>query len=213
MHTVLDFSLMVLPNGQGAIVDYRRCPDQSQGGDGLVTVDEGAIEVLQVGNQVCIHTTKRVQFSQGFTAGELAMISCALGYGAVGEELVFACALQSGGTSNYPYQGSPLPGGGGHARGTAPRQTPEPIAVIIGDGVAAVGACLSECAAAAQCAQSKLAAGTYGPADYVSDMSKAATRLFRDLSVATALSARTLKATQASAGRAKAGEAEEAAEQ
>jgi hypothetical protein len=204
LRTVLDFYMMLLPGGQGAMVDYWRPTDQSQGGDGRVTVDEGSIEVRQVDNQVCIRTTKRVQFSYGFTAGELAMISCALGYGALGEELIFSCARQSEGRSNFPYRGVPMPSGKG-----TPESTPEPIGAIIADGVKALGDCLNGCAASARCAGAKLRAGTYGPADAAADLTETGTRMLRDFSAAASLSARTMRATQSGVGRSNAGSEEE----
>ena len=71
---------------------YTLCDGLPQQGD-MILVDSGSLVVRQQGTEVCVTTTKRVLFDHPFSGPSLAALSCALGYGAVAEDLVFTCAV------------------------------------------------------------------------------------------------------------------------
>jgi hypothetical protein len=188
LKTVLDFASVQLPTGDGAMVEYRISPDQSAGGDGLVTVDDGSIEVRQVGGEVCVKTTKRLQFAYPFEAGALAMIACALGYSTVGEDLVYNCAMDPTQKADAPFQGGQAPSGASSSSGQGGSMSD-----VVTKAVEAVQRCVRDCADAYQAAYDKMAAGTYSSSDLAADITHAGARYLRDLGTAADLGARTVR--------------------
>jgi hypothetical protein len=99
--TDLLFSFTWLPDEQHpevALTNYQLCDGRPFAGD-LVRVDEGTLVVAKVGpgqRPLRVTTTKRIQFSHGFSARQIAMIMCALGYANVSDDLL-CCAANLGG--------------------------------------------------------------------------------------------------------------------
>ncbi len=56
---------------------------------GVVQVDEGSLTVQAVPEGVRVHATKRVRFKGPFEGAAISLVTCALGFGAALEDLVF----------------------------------------------------------------------------------------------------------------------------
>jgi hypothetical protein len=159
--TCLDFLNTPLPDGSGAVLEYRRSPDQSAGGgDGALTVDEGSLLVRSVGTAVDLITTKRVQFQslQGMPPLEvafLAQLAWVLGYSSLAEFFVNKVlgnvnSLTGGGVRVQTLSSDT--GGQSANLGTMPATA------------------LRECTHIARSSMNKLAAGSYGINDYLADV-------------------------------------------
>jgi hypothetical protein len=93
LRTCLEFENQTQTEGMRiAVANYRLAVDQT-GADQLVEVDEGSITVIDEGSHVRVVTVKRLRFRGLALQRGMAMLMCALGYAAVGEEMVYSCAL------------------------------------------------------------------------------------------------------------------------
>jgi hypothetical protein len=90
VRTCLDFVLRQRANGTASL-GYRLSADQTEG-DGRVVVDEGSILVRRQGERVCVTTAKRLRFAGVNLPASIAVIMRSLGYAAIGEDMVLACA-------------------------------------------------------------------------------------------------------------------------
>lgn len=90
LRTCLEFVLRERATGTASL-GYRLSTDQT-GGDGRVVVDEGSILVRRQGGRVCVTTAKRLRFAGLNLPASTAVIMRALGYAAIGEDMVLACA-------------------------------------------------------------------------------------------------------------------------
>jgi len=94
LSTPLQFTDVALPDGTGQSLQYRLTPDWSkQGGDGLVTVDEGSIAVREWQGAIHLITTKRIQFRvfdkmPPLEAAMIAQFVWTLGYSSLAEYFV-----------------------------------------------------------------------------------------------------------------------------
>ena len=99
LRTPLQFTVGMLPDSTGRCLQYRLAPDWSnQGGDGLVSVDEGSIVVREWQGALHLITTKRIQFRvfkemPPLDAAWIAQFVWALGYDALAEYFVNRVAL------------------------------------------------------------------------------------------------------------------------
>jgi hypothetical protein len=181
--TCLDFLHTNLPDG-GAILEYRRSPQQkSNGGDGAVTVDEGSLVVQQVGpDTVDVVTTKRVQFLAlrgipAFAAGMLAQFTWVLGYTAMAElfvekvmkgaaangpvTVIHPGAIPKGPIDRLPYNGL-TKAGGAKKTGKGKGKGFETV----------VSETMKDCRDGARSSLKKVASGDYGPDDYGADVAR-----------------------------------------
>lgn len=205
----LEFRMVNLPGG-GALVTYDLCEGSPQPGD-MVVVDSGSLTVVQTGNEVCVWTTKRIKFDHPFSGPSLALLTCALGYGAVAEDLVFNCALDDGSTTAggpFPGQDPPVtqttqPGDDKMAKpdtaSTAPKHDdgcePTDIQGVIDDAVDTTKRCIEECAAAYQSSYDKVSTGAYTADDLVQDAADMWTRMVRDAAKVADLGIKAMTAT------------------
>lgn len=178
----LEFRMAPLPD-DGALVTYNLCEGHPQTG-ALILVDSGTLTVQQIGPEVCVHTTKRILFDHPFSGPSLAMLTCALGYAAIAEDLVFSCALadEQAGDGGTEFPGSELPidpgAGGGPGR---PHDPHTDLKDVVDEAVHAAKQCIEDCAVACQASFDKVMAGDgYKADDLVKDMSQMWTRLLRD---------------------------------
>ncbi|MEQ1786785.1 MAG: hypothetical protein ABL966_07015 [Acidimicrobiales bacterium] len=205
----LEFKLVNLPDG-GALLTYDLCEGSPKPGD-MVVVDSGSLTVVQTGNQVCVWTTKRIKFDHPFSGPSLALLTCALGYGAVAEDLVFSCALADGTTtegSPFPGQDPPItqptqPGDDPMAKpdttatvakDDGERESPD-IKSVIDDAVDTTKRCIEECAEAYQSSYEKVSTGCYTADDLVQDAANMWTRMVRDVAKVADLSVKAMTAT------------------
>ena len=86
LRTPLQFTVGPLPDATGTCLQYRLAPDWStEGGDGLVSVDEGSIVVREWKGAFHLITTKRIQFRlfkgmPPLEAAWIAQLDWTLGY-------------------------------------------------------------------------------------------------------------------------------------
>ncbi len=195
LQTVLDFQSRNLVDGSGSVLEYRLCDDQpGNGGDGLVTVDEGSLVVRTVGPAVEVVTTKRVQFRafsrmMPLEAAGLAWFVWILGYNSLAGYFIEHVA---------GVDPSRIHVVGTHRRGTGPAADAPPGSGGSGppgphrhsghhdrwysqiDRTAdALEGAWSECWRDARASVAAMAAGRYGPADYLSDTVKLSSHLAR----------------------------------
>jgi hypothetical protein len=134
-----------------------------------IQVDSGSLEVRRLPNEVYVHTTKRIRFGYPFTGEALAMVACALGYGAVAAALVLCCADHDAQRAEAP--GTPrmlrLPGGAGG---------PDALQ----HAIAATRQCADERIGAFQSSYQRAMQGSYSTADLVKDTTTMWTRMMRD---------------------------------
>jgi hypothetical protein len=189
IRSVLDFQKNSLPvpgnnpaaGSPGGVLEYRLDPNQSLGGDGQATVDEGSLVVKDLGgNVVEVLTTKRIQFAalswmSSLEAAWLAHLVWVLGYCSIAEYFVNAVA----GTNNWQVQ---VLGGSDtgvfvlDAGGPCPPCT---SATTTDQLAGAVHGALSECFEAKCTSFGKMAAGQYGPASYLSDLATFSSHISR----------------------------------
>ena len=148
LRTCLEFEDRTLPGIPVATTDYRLAADQT-GADRLVEVDEGSITVIDETTQVRIVTVKRLRFRGLALQRGMAALMCALGYAAVGEEMVYSCALM--GAMSTPWD----PGSA---------KTPAPgglVGALVGEVVDLTVACVNENAEAMKASTAAAARGEY----------------------------------------------------
>lgn len=103
----LDFSALVVDVEAGvAVREYSMAVDQPQPANDAVSVDEGVLIVRRDDGHVRITTTKRVEFTVGVEEAALAVLTCALGYGALAAE--FALGGLGTGASELACEGAGL---------------------------------------------------------------------------------------------------------
>jgi hypothetical protein len=175
LKTILNFLRTDLTDGSGSVLEYRLADNQSaDGGDGLVTVDEGSLVVRQVGTAVEVVTTKRVQFrvfsrTSPFTAAGLAWFVWLSGYSWLAAYFIERV------TGIAP---SKLHEIGSHRAAGV-------LAGCLGDAghhvqaAAAIEQAFDECWHDVRLSLAKMAAGQYGAATYAGDAAKLSGHLAR----------------------------------
>jgi hypothetical protein len=171
-----------------AVVVYNLCDDRPLPGD-LILVDSGSLMVVDNGNEICVTTTKRILFNHPFSGEALSVISCALGYGAVAEDLVFCCALDPD-KPGTPFPGVEPPKAKKSNEKEGPVVTSDPssptekdadaVKSAMNEAVDAAKECLDDCVEAYQKSYDKVKDGKYKADDIVQDMAAMWTRLIRD---------------------------------
>jgi hypothetical protein len=161
--TPLDFVTNGLPDGSGHSLEYRLSQDPtSQGGDGVVSVDEGSLVVRSSQGALQLITTKRIQFTAlksmpPIEAALLAQLVWVLGYNLLAEYFVNKVTGATGAvvtTSTYPAPETAHPSSLPHA---APLGR-------------AVSRRLSECVDGFESSWTKIRKGGYGTEAYVKDL-------------------------------------------
>ncbi|HET8661464.1 MAG TPA: hypothetical protein VFM55_21010 [Micromonosporaceae bacterium] len=107
LRTCLEFVLRERATGTASL-GYRLSTDQTEG-DGRVVVDEGSILVRRQGDRVCVTTAKRLRFAGLNLPASVAVVMRALGYAAIGEDMVLACASLTSVASPRPDRLRPGP--------------------------------------------------------------------------------------------------------
>jgi hypothetical protein len=88
----LEFVQIDAPDGK-ATLGYKKCEVEGHQPDFCqVVVDEGSIDVEQVGGGVTITTRKRVQFNDPIDVSPM-VTACNLGYGDAAAGLIDACCI------------------------------------------------------------------------------------------------------------------------
>jgi hypothetical protein len=144
LRTCLEFEDRTLPETRLATADYRLATDQT-GADGLVEVDEGSITVIDEVTHLRIVTVKRLRFRGLALQAGMAVLMCALGYAAVGEEMVYSCALRGVKSTPWDPGKAKTPGAGG----------------LVGEVVDLTVACVNESAEAMKASAAAAARGEY----------------------------------------------------
>jgi hypothetical protein len=161
--TPLDFVARGLLDGSGHSLEYRLSQDPtSEGGDGVVSVDEGSLVVRESQGAVQLITTKRIQFTAlksmpPIEAAWLAQLVWVLGYQLLAEYFVNKVTGGTGAvvtTSTYPAP----------AKGLC---SWSPSAAPLGS---AVSRRLSECVDGFESSWTKVRKGGYGTEAYVKDL-------------------------------------------
>lgn len=154
-----------------SVVSYRLTDDQTaHGGDGAIVVDEGSLMVRQVEGGVHVSTTKRVLFDQQrlpVNPYQLAMVCCALGYGAMGEQFVYNCAH-----AGRPADATTSSGSGG--------SRPAEYARYVEEVAAEVESCLTDWNEMYRSAYSKAMSGTYTADDFSKGVARVYKRMARE---------------------------------
>ena len=218
--TFLEFVMAPLPD-DGALVSYNLCDGLPQQGDPIL-VDSGSLVVVQQGNEVCVSTTKRILFDHPFSGPSLAALSCALGYGAVAEDLVFTCAVapenqNTGAGTDFPGVGPSEPADGAAKKASknatkkaakakkgkkakkAKEKAPagddcDAMQGVVDDAVDAAKTCIDDYVAMYKKSFAKVTAGRYSANDAMQDMAVVWTRLLRDGATAFDLGMRASRA-------------------
>jgi hypothetical protein len=181
LRTCLTFTTRNLtPDGSVVAVEYRLCDERPPEDNRRVSVDEGTIVARQRGNDVCIDTSKKVQFATPIDGPALAMVVCALGWNAHAQAMVYTC-MRRGKVPKAPWapdSGVPECGGGLDPAG------------VLDQLVDVTTSCLKECAGAYRDWYEKAMSGTYGADDYVRSMADMWARATRDMSQIAALGGR-----------------------
>ena len=173
LRTCLTFTTRNLtPDGSVVAVEYRLCEERPPEDNRRVSVDEGTIVARQRGNDVCIDTSKKVQFATPIDGPALAMVVCALGWNAHAQAMVYTCI-----------HGGKVPKAEWPDTGEIPKHGlgPDP-ADVLDELVDVTTSCLKECAGAYRDWYEKAMSGTYGPGDYVRSMADMWARAARDMS-------------------------------
>jgi hypothetical protein len=164
LSTPLQFTVGPLPDATGTCLQYRLAPNWSaQGGDGLVSVDEGSIVVRAWEGAIHLITTKRIQFQAlkgmpPLDAAWLAQLVWALGYSSLAEYFVNRVALHK------PIQvtGGTGPGQNAHHSGTS-------VSVQLGKVLKKE---VAECVDGIGSALGMVQQGSYGAKQYSDDLAK-----------------------------------------
>lgn len=168
LRTCLEFENRTLPGVPVATADYRLAADQT-GADGLVEVDEGSITVIDEGTQVRIVTVKRLRFRGLALQRGMAALMCALGYAAVGEEMVYSCALSHAKSTPWDPGAATTPGAGGLVGG------------LVGEVVDLTVACVNENAEAMKASTAAVARGEYTLEHVTRDVTRMWLRPLQDI--------------------------------
>jgi hypothetical protein len=173
--TVLEFcDVGPLTDGTEGL-QYRLVDDQTAGGDGQVSVDEGSLVVHPVQDGAEVITTKRVQFrafrGMGVAEAELlAALIWLMGYPSMAE--MFVATLAHDPNLVITVVDPKIPTGGGAIFAPAPGGAgvgitiPTPPAK---DFPSTVDGLLDECFSELRCSASHIACGQYGAAAYLTD--------------------------------------------
>jgi hypothetical protein len=164
LRTPLQFTVGQLPDATGTCLQYRLSPDWSaQGGDGLVTVDEGSIVARAWQGAIHLITTKRIQFRvlkgmPPIEAAWLAQFVWALGYESLAEYFVNRVALDkqiqvTGGT------------GSGQSSHHSGKSASDQLGKVLKREVA-------ECVNGIESTLGMVQKGNYGAAQYSDDLAK-----------------------------------------
>jgi hypothetical protein len=154
------------PGGETAAREYAMSSAQPQPANGAVSIDEGSLVVRNDGDHVRVETTKRVEFTVGIEEEALAVLTCALGYGALAAE--FALLGLGGEAHEQVCTGGTTPGLMG-------RSAPASFDPVDGPRRAVVGTA-RECAAAAGDALAGAAAGDMTGPRLASEMARSVRR-------------------------------------
>jgi hypothetical protein len=188
--TCLGFRRVSSSDNRTAVLAYKLSPPNASDcrSDGEVLVDEGSIEVrdLHPNPGIEVTTTKRVLF-KSVAPGPLAMFSCVLGYGDLGDLLVYECARRHPGKKK-PKKAKQFP----HPP-TAPGSGSDDV---FGDAAAAARRCVAECVAGYRASMKKLAAGEYTSEDAMADMAGMWKRAAADVATAVELGVRAAAMTR-----------------
>ncbi len=195
--TRLEFAMVNLPDG-GALVSYDLCEGLPLLGD-LIVVDSGSLVVVQEGSGVRVTTTKRILFDHPFSGEALQALSCALGYGAVAEDLVFTSAVapenqNAGAGTAFPGVDLADPADGAAMKpkqkkakkkkaknkSTSPGDEGDAMKDVVDDAVAAAKACIDDFVESYNKSYEKVMAGSYSADDVVQDMAAMWARVARD---------------------------------
>ena len=164
LRTPLQFTVEPLPDATGTCLQYRLAPDWStEGGDGLVSVDEGSIVVRAWKGAFHLITTKRIQFRllkgmPPLEAAWMAQFVWALGYESLAEYFVNRVALDkrihvTGGT------------GSGKASHHSGKSASSQLGQVLKREVA-------ECVSGIESTLEMVEKGNYGAAQYSDDVAK-----------------------------------------
>jgi hypothetical protein len=160
LKTALDFVMIVLADR--VYVGYQMSEDQVHlGGDGIVRIDEGSIEVRRNNNGACVRTTKRILFDQDklpLNPYQLAMLSCALGYADAGTRLVYNCAHE-------PPDTAPI-----EPKVVRKPTSPDDCATYVDEVADAAKRCIADWSALYADCYRKAAAGSYASDDFGRDL-------------------------------------------
>jgi hypothetical protein len=182
--TCLGFRRVSSSDNRTAVLAYKLSPPNASDcrSDGEILVDEGSIEVrdLHPNPGIEVTTTKRVLF-KSVAPGPLAMFSCVLGYGDLGDLLVYECARRHPGKKK-PKKAKRFPD-----PPTAPGSGSDDV---FGDAAAAARKCVAQCAASYRTSMKKLSTGVYTSEDAVSDMAEMWKRGAADVATAVELAVR-----------------------
>lgn len=172
----LEFTTFEAPGVK--IISYDLEAGRPKAGDPIL-VDSGSLEVKDMGpNGVCVTTTKRIQFAYPFSGEALAMVACALGYGCVGEALLWCCA-HSDSPPPPDHQTQPRKKKN-HRTGGGAQPSSDPIQVAVG----AAKRCIEDCAESYQASYMKAQSGRYTADDVVKDTTAMWSRMMRDATMA-----------------------------
>lgn len=161
--TPLQFVKNNLPDGSGQSLEYRLTQNPTtQGGDGVVSIDEGSLIVRESQGAVYLITSKRIQFTAlksmaPVKAAWLAQLVWVLGYALLPEYFVNKVTGQTQAvvtTSTVPASMQPDPSRSplaAHLSNTVPRR-------------------LRECVAGLESSLTLIQKGSYGSEDYVKDL-------------------------------------------
>jgi hypothetical protein len=168
LKTCLEFENRTLPGIRVATADYRLALDQT-GADRLVEVDEGSITVIDEVSQVRILTVKRLRFRGLALQAGMAALMCALGYAAVGEEMVYSCALPG-------VMGTPWDPASAKTPGTG-----DLVGGLVGEVVDLTVACVNENAEAMRASTVAAARGEYTVEHLARDVTRMWLRPLQDV--------------------------------
>jgi hypothetical protein len=134
--------------------------------NGAVSIDEGSLVVRREGDHVRVTTTKRVEFTAGIEEEALAVLCCALGYGALAAE--FALMGLGGEAHDQDCTGGVTPGVTGKSAQAPVDPVEGPLRALVGTA--------GECATAAGQALASAAAGEMTPARLASEVARSVRR-------------------------------------
>jgi hypothetical protein len=167
LNTPLEFLTGQLPDLTGQVLQYRLPPDWStyQGGDGLVSVDEGSIVVRKWKGAIHLITTKRIQFRvlnkmPPLEAAWIAQFVWAVGYTALADYFVNrVCHLKQAQVTEGP----------GSAQ-IKSHHHPDPSPFKQLDKIWKQE--VAECVDGIDSSLGELKKGDYGPGEYADDLGK-----------------------------------------
>lgn len=169
LRTCLEFENQTQTEGtRVAVANYRKSAIQT-GGDDIVQVDEGSITVIDQVSHVRIVTTKRLRFKGLALQRGMAMLMCALGYAAVGEEMVYSCAAK--GVTGTPFK----------AEGATTSPAGDLFGAVASEVLDLTVACVNENAEAMKASASAAARGQYTMERLAQDVTRMWLRPLQDI--------------------------------